>query len=249
MTQTNNNLKHKPHPTSNRATSASAVASSDPKTLPEFLEQIKDFRRGQGRMHRSSTVLLLILMATMSGCFGQRATGDFITRHRIELIETLKPKNDKLPSRQTVSRVMQKLDYEELSAVFFSWAKTIIPIDEKDWMSMDGKAIHGTTKDAGSSKQSYTNLVSMFSMKTKQVLTQGKVTNKSNEIPLVAQLVKQLGLTGMVFTADALHCQKDTVTTIIESENDYVIGVKDNQKKLHNTLKKTPHTVSPLTAA
>lgn len=50
--------------------------------------------------------------------------------------------------------------------------------------------------------------------------------------------MQTLGLSGLVFTADALHCQRETVRAIIESDNDYVIGVKDNQKTLHQILKK-----------
>ena len=53
------------------------------------------------------------------------------------------------------------------------------------------------------------------------------------------QLIKELDLEGIVFTIDALHCQKETTKTIIDNNNDYVIGVKGNQKKLHETLKKT----------
>lgn len=183
-------------------------------------------------------------MATMSGCFGQRPTGDFVSRHRQELVRLLHPKNNRLPSRQTISRVMQYLDYKELSSVFFSWAQTVVPIGDKEWMALDGKAIHGTTSNAGSAQQAYTNLVSLFVAKSKLVLSQGKVTNKSNEIPLVVQLVEQCGLKDLVFTADALHAQKKTVKTVAAikaSGNDYVIGVKSNQKKLFGTLKKTPH--------
>jgi hypothetical protein len=216
-----------------------AQEAPPPKTLPEFLQTIPDYRRGQGRMHRLPTILLIILMATMSGCFGQRPTGDFIQKHRKELVETLKPKNDKLPSRQTISRVMQQLDYEQFTDVFYAWAKTVISIEDKDWMSLDGKGISGTLTDPGTAKQQYTNLVSVFAQKTGQVLLQGKVGNKTNEIPLVVQLVKKLGLTDLVLTADALHAQKQTVKAIVESGNDYVIGVKGNQKKLQTRLKKT----------
>jgi hypothetical protein len=140
---------------------------------------------------------------------------------------------------------MQNLDYEQFSSVFFSWATTVIPIDGTEWMALDGKAIHGTTADAGSAEQSYTNLVSLFVARSKLVLSQGKVTNKSNEIPLVVQLVEQVGLKDIVFTADALHAQKKTAAAIVASGNDYVIGVKGNQKKLYNTLKKTPSVISP----
>jgi hypothetical protein len=111
------------------------------QSLAEFLETIPDCRRGQGRMHRLPTILIIILMATMSGCFGQRATGDFIKKHQQELVAVLKPKNNRLPSRQTISRVMQRLDYARLSEVFSAWAKTVIHIEDKDWMSLDGKGI------------------------------------------------------------------------------------------------------------
>jgi hypothetical protein len=214
-------------------------AAVEPKTLLDFLDTIPDFRRGQGRMHRLPTILLIILMATMSGCIGQRATGDFVHRHYDELVGMLHPKNDKLPSYQTIARVMQHVDYTQFTQVFFAWAKTVITIEDKDWMSLDGKGISGTLTATGTAQQQYTNLVSVFTQKTKQVLAQGKVGNKTNEIPLVVQLIQQLGLTGLVLTADALHAQKQTVKAIVESSNDYVIGVKGNQKKLQARLKKT----------
>lgn len=220
----------------------------EPKTLPEFLALLPDFRRGQGRMHELNTVLLIVIMAIMSGCFGQRAAGDFTKKHKKDLIRAFKPKNNRLPSRQTIGRITQNVDYDKLTEVFFNWAKTVVPISKQEWMSLDGKAIHGTTSGANTAALAFTNLVSLFSSKTKQVLTQGKVENKTNEIPLVAGLIKQLGLTGLILTADALHCQKDTVNTIVSSENDYVIGVKGNQKTLHEQLKKILKPPTLLTA-
>jgi hypothetical protein len=211
---------------------------STPKNLLDYLEEIKDFRRGQGKMHTLKTVLVIILMATMSGYFGQRATGDFVKKHHDELVKHLKPKNDKLPSYQTIARVMQKLNYSKLTAAFRNWAKATIELTNEEWAAVDGKAIHGTTKDAGTPQQKYTNLINIFMTKTGQIIDQGKVTNKSNEIPLVVQLIERLDLTGLIFTADALHCQKKTVKAIIGSGNNYVIGVKGNQPKLHKALKK-----------
>jgi hypothetical protein len=222
----------------NQPTGSNSPGQPAPQTLLEHLASIPDFRRGQGKMHNLDVILILMLMATLSGYFGQRATGDFFTKHYKELVEALHPKKDKLPSYQTIARVMYHLDYDQLSAAFFAWAKTVVPISERDWASLDGKAIHGTTTDARTPQQSYTNLVSLFATKTGLVITQGKVTNKSNEIPLVAELVSNLGLTGLVLTADALHCQKNTTEAIVASGNDYVIGVKGNQKKLYEQLKK-----------
>jgi hypothetical protein len=211
---------------------------SKPKNLLDYLEEIKDFRRGQGKMHNLKTILVIILMATMSGYYGQRATGDFVKKHHDELVEYLKPKNSKLPSYQTIARVMKILDYSKLTTAFRTWAKTTIKLSDEEWAAVDGKAIRGTLKNASTPRQNYTNLVNIFMVKTGQIIDQGKVTNKSNEIPLVARLIERLGLTGLVFTADALHCQKKTVKAIVESGNNYVIGVKDNQPKLYAALKR-----------
>lgn len=106
------------------------------------------------------------------------------------------------------------------------------------WVAIDGKAIGGTLQGASTSYQHFTSLVSFFSHTQKEVIAQGKVNAKSNEIPLVRQLLKNLDLENRVLTLDALHCQKDTTKAIVESGNDYVIGVKENQPTLLKTLKK-----------
>jgi predicted transposase YbfD/YdcC len=47
-----------------------------------------------------------------------------------------------------------------------------------------------------------------------------------------------LGLTGVLFTADALHCQKDAFTRAAETGNGLLVQVKRNQPTLHETLAK-----------
>ncbi len=60
--------------------------------------------------------------------------------------------------------------------------------------------------------------------------------SKESEIPVVKQLIETLDIKGVTFTLDALHCQKKTSEVIIKSGNDYVIGVKVNQPKLHEQV-------------
>ena len=56
------------------------------------------------------------------------------------------------------------------------------------------------------------------------------------EIPTVPTLITELGLTGVLFTADALHCQKDAFTRAAETDNALLVQVKQNQPTLHDTL-------------
>ncbi len=177
--------------------------------LYEKLAKLKDFRRAQGRMHELRMVLIIIIMAIMSGYQGVRATGDFVKRNRKDLIKLFKPKDNRLPSHQTMDRVLQNVNFKQLSKIFKEWAIQYIKIEDKDWISIDGKAIGSTISNVNNRLQKFISLVSVFASKRKQVISVGKINNsKESEIPKVRELIKQLDLEGVVFTLDALHCQK-----------------------------------------
>lgn len=217
----------------------------DKKNLYEMLSQLKDHRRAQGRMHELRFTLILAIMSTMSGSHSLRAIGDFIKKNRKELIKTFQPKNDKLPSYLTINRVLQNVDFDKFTQIFHNWAINFVKIEDSEWISIDGKAICGTVNNQGNKKQEFVNLVSVFSSKRKQVIHAGKINSgKESEIPKVKELIKMLDLENVIFTIDALHCQKKTAQTIIKSNNHYCLGVKRNQKKLHQQLKKTSKTAS-----
>lgn len=212
---------------------------SKQQNLYELLVRLEDHRRAQGRMHELRLVITIVIMATMSGFHGLRAIGDFIKKNKKELVETFKPRNDRLPSYLTVGRVLQNVNFDELVEIFHTWTIGYAKIEDSEWISIDGKAIGGTVKGLRNKKQSFLNLVSVFASKQKQILRVGKVNNnKESEIPKARELVKMLDLKGKIYTLDALHCQKETVKTIIKSKNNYCIGVKGNQKKLYKEIKK-----------
>ena len=52
------------------------------------------------------------------------------------------------------------------------------------------------------------HLVSIFSVFDKMVIDSAKVAEKSNEIPCVQKMIQDSDLEGVIFTLDALHCQK-----------------------------------------
>ncbi len=59
---------------------------------------------------------------------------------------------------------------------------------------------------------------------------------KSNEITAIPQLLKVLYLKGAIVTIDAMGCQKDIVSQIIEKKADYVIALKKNQGGLYQRV-------------
>lgn len=179
------------------------------KSLIHYLDAIPDKRRGEGQRHDQTFILLLVLMSIMSNYIGYRAIGDFIKRNRLDLLKHFQPKKNRLPSFYTVRRVMQNMDFTELSKQFHRWAVQYVSIAPSEWVSIDGKAIDGTTTDYHQSQQRFINLVSLYFSRQKLVIGNAQVDNsKESEIPVVQQLIKALDIQGVTFTLDALHCQK-----------------------------------------
>ena len=208
--------------------------------LYEKICKLPDRRRAQGRMHPLPMIIMITIMAIMSGITTQRGFGDFAKRQKKELVKLFALRKKRVPTRKTIGRALGNLDFMDLSEIFRLWAKESVGTKNGDWISLDGKAIRGTVMDYDSSFQNFVSLVSAFCQKKKQVLGAGKIeSKKESEIPTVRELIKLLDLEGVVFTIDALHCTKETTKTIIESGNDYVIATKENQKKLYEQIKKT----------
>jgi predicted transposase YbfD/YdcC len=61
---------------------------------------------------------------------------------------------------------------------------------------------------------------------------------KSSEIKETQELIKNVRKENITFTLDALHCQKETTKIIREGNNNYLIALKKNQRKLYNYLEK-----------
>ena len=99
---------------------------------------------------------------------------------------------------------------------------------------VDGKAIKHTFPDKA---HYFVTMVSLFAHKSKQIISQGKVKHKSNEIPLSQSLLNHFEKSECIFILDALNTQKKTIDSIVENNNYYVLPVKENQKNLNKKIK------------
>ena len=180
------------------------------QSLIDYLKQIPDPREPSGRRHSLWLVLLIIIMGMMSGYWGYRQLGRFVERHRKELITRLQIPQARVPSYSTIRRVMLTLDYKELQLVFNQWSKQYSLIPSSEWISVDGKSLKNTVNNYDNAEQNFINCVSAFSHQRKLVLGVKMMENKrESEISVVRDLIIELlDLTGVVFTFDALHCQK-----------------------------------------
>lgn len=186
--------------------------------LVDYLSKVPDNRRGAGQRHNQVLVLLLVIMSTMSGYYGYRAIGDFIKRNHKELLAHFKPHKGRLPSFDTVRRILMVIDFKELSEQFQQWANSRVQLGKADWISLDGKVIGSTVKDAHGASQSFISLISAYCASRKFIIANGQVKHKKeSEIAIVQQMIKELGLIDVTFSLDALHCQKKQQLSLLNS--------------------------------
>lgn len=208
-----------------------------------MFETLSDPRRGQGKRHPVSFAILIVMFATFSGYYGYRAIGDFIHKHRQELVTIFHPGKDRVPSFSTIRRILMMVSFDEFVCIYRQWLSKVQALSENaTWMNMDGKTLCGTT----SNHDETVHLVSIFSAFDQIAVDMAKVNAKSNEIPIVQQMIRNSQLTNVIFTLDALHCQKQTTTEIIDSGNDYVIAVKENQPGLYKQVQTNIYESNPI---
>ena len=134
-----------------------------------------------------------------------------------------------IPSEDTLNRMFSSIDSLEFEQCFIDWISSISTLATGQVIAIDGKTIRGA-KSHG--KKPPIHMISAWATDNNIVLGQVKVDEKSNEITAIPLLLDMLEVTDSIVTIDAMGCQKDIASKIIENDADYILAVKENQPSL-----------------
>src|SRR5919199_5286906 len=79
-----------------------------------------------------------------------------------------------------------------------------------------------------------------FAVGSRIILGHVAIMVKSNEIPAMQALVRELGLAEVLCTADAMHCQIKTIEAVKASGGEALLQVKGNQPGLEAAFAALP---------
>jgi len=177
-------------------------------------------------------VLLLILLAVLAGAEAFTDIARFGER-KIELLRRFRPYSNGTPSHDHLGDIFATLDARAFQLCFVAWvaALTNTPTEV---IAIDGKTSRRSYQTKGSKEAIH--MVSAFAARQRIVLGQVKINEKSNEIVAIPALLDMMSIEGAVVTIDAMGCQRDIASKIIEKKADYILALKGNQGTLREDV-------------
>ena len=199
----------------------------------EFLALIKDPRIERSRKHPLETILVLSLLAVISGA------DDFVAIERYgkakqQWLSTFLDLSSGVPSHDTLGRVFAMLDTMALAEAFRLWTLAMASQSREKLIAIDGKALRRSFKHAGD--HAFVHMVSAWSASNGVVLGQVKTDDKSNEIDAIPRLLDLIDIKGTLVSIDAAGTQTAIADKIVSKGGDYMLAVKGNQPTLHRSI-------------
>jgi predicted transposase YbfD/YdcC len=185
--------------------------------------------RAENVRHSLIEVLLIAFVAVLCGAQSCTEMAEF-GRAKIKLFKTFLKLKHSIPSHDTFSTVFRMLDPKALDAAFGRLTATLVAaLGKGGVIAIDGKSLKGAYEKG--EKSSAQLMVSAFAAGLR--LTLATVAAKDrNEVDAALEVLGLIDLKGKIVTADALHCNRGMVSTIVEKGGDYCITLKGNQESL-----------------
>src|SRR6187402_1476252 len=155
------------------------------------LRQLPD-PRVRGRCeHELVDVLMIALCCLLCGGEGFNDMEDF-GRAKRQWFKTFLRLRSGIPTHDTFNRVLAALKPEAFLEVFMAWTQSLRTMISEEVVALDGKALRRAL-DRGDAARV---IVSAWAASNSLVLGQIQVSDKSNEITVVPQLLRALELSG-----------------------------------------------------
>ena len=207
------------------------MSQSTPPTvsLVHYFTNLTDPRLRRRRRHIFLDIIVIAICGTICGCKSWNEIAIY-GRKKKDWLQTFLELPNGIPGPDTFRRLFARIKPAAFQACFRSWMQALAASLGVKQIAIDGKTVR-RSHDRGLGK-SPLHMVSAWATANQLTLGQVAVSDKSNEITAIPQLLELLDLAGAIVTIDAMGCQKDIARQIREGDGHYVLAVKKNQERL-----------------
>ena len=209
--------------------------------LVQEVKQIKDWRKARGQRYRLYHLLAIVILAIIAGADDyvalsaySKSKKDFLMKHGL-----LNGKH--FPSHDLFRNILQALDKESFSKLLASWLQRAAAQKDLGPASSDlpsAKMIHVDGKSPRASRQgkqhsrSALQIVTAYCSNDAVSIGQLVIDKRSCEKTAIPKLLKMIDLKNTLVTIDAIATTKKNAALIIDSQADYLLALKKNNKHL-----------------
>ena len=204
-----------------------------------FRDKVSDFRNQLKIVYKLENILCICLLLALRGKFTSFYNAALYIQVRRDYFRSLGLiEGDKTPSHDTFRRIFMNLDAEALRDALLKRMdelmrkiaqKTPGYEDKIKLISGDGKTFNGSGRKNGKRN---INVFNILDASSSLCLMSEPLDDKESEIKAFQKAIEKLKLSNTMVTADALHCQRETLSIISQKKGLYTITVKDNQPAL-----------------
>jgi len=203
-------------------------------SIERYFADLEDPRIERAKQHKLLDIVVVAICGVICGADGWVGIQEF-GESKEEWFSTFLELPNGIPSHDTFGRVFARLDPDQFHTCFVNWISAVSELTEGQVIAIDGKTLrrsHDKTLGKGAIV-----MVSAWATANRLVLGQVKVDDKSNEIKAVPELLRVLDISGCIITTDAMGCQKEIASLVIEGGGDYVLALKDNHPLLSEDVR------------
>ncbi|WP_342607368.1 ISAs1 family transposase [Vibrio tritonius] len=198
----------------------------------QHLGKVRDTRSHINQVYPVIEVAFLVISAMLCGQNKWTDIRDFGEGNMDWLRQHL-PYENGIPTRHNIAAIMKTIVPETLLEAMVGWVNEHRLNNNSPIISMDGKVLKGAK---ASKLDNPLYMVSAFDVDQGLVLTHRPCEGKGKEIDAIRSLLDALNIKGTLLTADALHCQVETLQKVVDKGGNMLVQVKQNQSTLLNEI-------------
>ena len=209
-----------------------------------YFSLIEDPRNQSYITYPLSYIIFMVMCGIICGCKNLEEMIE-VLENKIEVIQKY-IKIERIPCLATFSNILSVLNALEVELCVLAICRNVINdtliIDENREkvqneireISIDGKAIRSTNNHGDPEKA--LQIVTAYDVNAHMPVAQTEIKDKTNEIIAGREILNMFEVKGAIITADAIHCQKETINEIVNKGGEYIIQLKENQKNLYKDI-------------
>ncbi len=192
----------------------------------EYFEEIETEKEDDGYYYKISEVITIVILGNICVLRNLQQIHQWAVKDRTSEFIMEEFGIYRIPCYYWLTCILKIIKPESLGKCFENLVRSVMPEKaDKLTISLGGKTVRST----GGMKKYENSLLGL-------TIARRTVDGKSNEIPAVRELLKELNIKGTVVTVDALNGQKETAEIVVKQKADYLLSIKDNYPNLKKDI-------------